>query len=286
MLTVNGSNFVSGATVQWNLGARTTTFVNSTQLTAAIPASDLAMPGSASVSIKNPGTNVFASATTSFKIDPANPTAVINSFSPPKVLVGGPDFTMTVNGSNFVSGAIVQWNGSNRSTSFVSTTQLSAAITATDIAKSGTVQVTVLNPLAFASFAAGFLVADPTPVINSISPSSAIVGGQAFMLTANGSGFVSASLIQWDSKTLSTTLVSSTQLTATVPAANISCCAGQVTIQVVNPNAVSFSQGVNFELDNPKPTLTSLSPQNLMAGAAPFTLTVNGSGFVGGVAVQ
>ena len=49
----------------------------------------------------------------------------------------------------------------------------------------------------------------------------------------------------------------------------------------MNPNAVSFSQGVNFELDNPKPMLTSLSPPNVMAGAAPFTLTVKGSGFGG-----
>ncbi len=285
-LTVNGSSFVSGATVQWNGGARATTFVSSTQLTAAISSSDVAMPGSTPVSVQNPGPNGLASATTKFNIDPANPTAVINSFSPPRVLVGGLDFTMTVNGSNFVSGAIVQWNGSNRPTSFVGSTQLSAAITATDIAKSGVVQITVLNPLAFASFAAGFLVADPTPVINSISPSSAIVGGQGFVLTANGSGFVSASVIQWGGNSLSTTLVSSTQLTATVPVGNISCCAGQVTIQVVNPNAVSLSQGVNFELDNPKPTLASLSPPNLMAGAAPFTLTVNGSGFVGGVAVQ
>jgi len=285
-LTVSGSSFVSGATVQWNGAARATTFVSSTQLTATISAGDVAMPGSTLVSVQNPGPNGLGSAATNFKIDPANPTAVINSFSPPRILVGGPDFTITVNGSNFVSGAIVQWNGSNRSTSFVSSTQLSAAITATDIAKSGVVQIIALNPLAFASFAAGFLVADPTPVINSISPSNAIVGGQAFVLTANGSGFVSASVIQWGGNSLSTTLVSSTHLTATVPAANISCCAGQVPIQVVNPNAVSLSQGVNFELDNPKPTLTSLSPQNLMAGAAPFTLTVNGSGFVGGVAVQ
>jgi hypothetical protein len=285
-LTVNGSNFVSGATVQWNGGARATTFVSSAQLTAAISTSDVAMPGSTPVSVQNPGPNGLASTITNFKIDPANPTAVINSFSPARVLVGGPDFTMTVNGSSFVSGAIVQWNGSNRSTSFVSSTQLSATITATDIAKSGLVQVTVLNPLAFVSFAAGFLVANPTPVINSISPSNAIVGGQGFVLTANGSGFVSQSVIQWDGNSLATTFVSNTQLAATVPAANISCCASQVTIQVVNPNAVSPSQGVNFELDNPKPTLTSLSPPNMMAGAAPFTLTVNGSGFVSGATVQ
>jgi len=217
---------------------------------------------------------------------PPPPVPFIVSLSPASATAGQAGFTLTVSGFNFASGATVQWNGSARTTTFVSSTQLTAVITAADIAKSGTVQVTVLNPLAFASSAVGFLVADPTPVINSISPSNAIVGGQAFVLTANGSGFVSASVIQWDSNSLSTTFVSSTQLTATVPVADISCCARQVPVQVMNPNAVSLSQAVDFELDNPKPVLTSLSPQSLMAGAAPFTLTVNGSGFVGGVAVQ
>ena len=72
----------------------------------------------------------------------------------------------------------------------------------------------MLNPQAFVSTPFAFLVADPTPIINSISPSNAIVGGQAFVLTANGSGFVSASVIQWDSNSLATTFVTSTQLTA------------------------------------------------------------------------
>ena len=44
-LTVTGSGFVSGATVRWNGVNRTTTFVSATQLTAAIPASDLVTAG-------------------------------------------------------------------------------------------------------------------------------------------------------------------------------------------------------------------------------------------------
>ncbi len=285
-LTVNGANFADGATVQWNGSNRATTFVSSTKLTAAISSTDLAAPGSASVSVRNPGPNGLGSGTTNFQIDPANPTAVINFLSPQNVLVGGPDFTLTISGDNFVSGAVVQWNGAGRSTSFASSTQLTAVITASDIAKSGQAQVTVLNPLSFVSNPLGFLVADPTPVLGSISPTNAIVGGQGFVLTANGSGFVSASLIQWDSSDLATTFVSSSQLTAAVPAGNLSCCGRQVSIQVINPNALSQSELLGFELDNPKPTLTSLSPPNLMAGAAPFTLTVNGSGFVNGANVQ
>lgn len=53
-LTVNGTNFVSGSVVRWNGGARTTTYVNDTRLTASIPTADIATAGSASVTVFNP----------------------------------------------------------------------------------------------------------------------------------------------------------------------------------------------------------------------------------------
>jgi hypothetical protein len=54
-LTVKGSNFVAGSTVQWNGSARPTTVRSSTQLIAQIPASDIAVPGTANITILNPG---------------------------------------------------------------------------------------------------------------------------------------------------------------------------------------------------------------------------------------
>lgn len=55
MLTLTGTNFRPGVAVTWNGSYRTTTIVNSTQVTVAIPASDLASAGSASVVATNPG---------------------------------------------------------------------------------------------------------------------------------------------------------------------------------------------------------------------------------------
>ena len=49
-------------------------------------------------------------------------------------------------GSNFVSASVVQWNGSARPTTFVSSTQLTAQIQASDIAASGEVAITVFSP--------------------------------------------------------------------------------------------------------------------------------------------
>lgn len=53
-LTVNGNGFVSGATVNWNGNARTTTFVSGEQLTASINAADVATASTASVTVVNP----------------------------------------------------------------------------------------------------------------------------------------------------------------------------------------------------------------------------------------
>jgi hypothetical protein len=75
-----------------------------------------------------------------------NPVPVTTSLNPGSAVVGGPSFTLTVNGSGFVNSSVVRWNGSGRTTTFVSATQLTAAIPDTDIAALGTAQVTVFNP--------------------------------------------------------------------------------------------------------------------------------------------
>jgi hypothetical protein len=59
---------------------------------------------------------------------------------------GGPAFTVRLNGAGFVSASEVNWNGSPRATTFVSSSQLTAAILASDIATASTAAVTVVNP--------------------------------------------------------------------------------------------------------------------------------------------
>ena len=53
-LTVTGTGFVNGSTVQWNGQALTTTYVSDTQITAVVPAADIAQAGSASVTVVSP----------------------------------------------------------------------------------------------------------------------------------------------------------------------------------------------------------------------------------------
>jgi hypothetical protein len=75
------------------------------------------------------------------------PTApTLTSLSPSILLSGGPAFTLIVTGTGFIPNSTVQWNGSARATTYVSTTQLQVAILDTDIATAGTAQITVTNP--------------------------------------------------------------------------------------------------------------------------------------------
>src|SRR6202451_3091493 len=65
---------------------------------------------------------------------------------PSTTVPGGSGFTLTVNGAGFVSGSAVNWNGSPRTTTFVSAAQVTAAILASDIATASTAIITVSNP--------------------------------------------------------------------------------------------------------------------------------------------
>ena len=286
-LTVNGSNFVSGSVVRWNGANRTTTFVSATQLTAAITAADIAAAGSASVTVQNNPPSGAVSNALTFTITGGS-TPALTTLSPSSAAAGGSAFTLTVNGSNFVSGSVVRWNGANRTTTFVSATQLTAAITAADIAAAGSASVTVQNnpPGGAVSNALTFTITGgSTPTLTTLSPSSAAAGGSAFTLTVNGSNFVSGSVVRWNGANRTTTFVSATQLTAAITAADIAA-AGSASVTVQNPGG-AVSNALTFTITGGStPTLTTLSPSSAAAGGSAFTLTVNGSNFVSGSVVR
>jgi len=77
MLTVTGTNFTSGSGVTWNGAPRPTTFGGATQLTAAIPASDVATSGTAQVAVTTPAPGGGTSASSTFNVSaPPPPPAV------------------------------------------------------------------------------------------------------------------------------------------------------------------------------------------------------------------
>ncbi len=77
----------------------------------------------------------------------ATPVPLINQpLVPTSVAPGSQGFTLTINGTGFASDAVVNWNGSSRPTSVISSSEVQATIAAADVAKAGTASVTVTNP--------------------------------------------------------------------------------------------------------------------------------------------
>ena len=91
-------------------------------------------------------TTDFASATDSVSLTVNPATATIGSLSPAYVSAGGAAFTLTVTGTNFTSGATVYWGSTALTTTYVSATQLTAAVTSTQIASEGIATISVLAP--------------------------------------------------------------------------------------------------------------------------------------------
>ena len=70
----------------------------------------------------------------------------ISSISPGAAKAGGPEFTLNVTGDNFYLVSVLEWNGSDRQTTVLSQTQLTAVISDSDIANAGTAEVRVSTP--------------------------------------------------------------------------------------------------------------------------------------------
>src|SRR5713226_1747413 len=114
------------------------------------------------------------------------PDPFITSATPNVFDAGGPYFLITVTGSGFVSGAVVKWTGTPLNTTFMSSTQIKAAITPELRAYSGKFNLTVTNPGGMVSGAYPITV---SPVLAGIAPPAAPAGSPAVTITVKGIGF-------------------------------------------------------------------------------------------------
>ncbi|MGD0921624.1 MAG: choice-of-anchor D domain-containing protein [Terriglobia bacterium] len=120
-----------------------------------------------------------------------NPVPFVNQpLIPAAIAPGGPSFTLTVNGTGFVPASVVNWNGSPRPTTFVSNSQLTAAIPATDIATIGSASVTVFSPApgGGVSNAGLFLVTFPVSSVTFTRTDLGTTGGVVALATADFNG--------------------------------------------------------------------------------------------------
>ena len=96
-LTVRGSGFVSGSTVNWNGGGLATTFVSSSVLTALVPASNLATPSTATITVTSPAPG---GGTSNFEYFIAQDPVSQNYFSSQSI-TGNANLTSPIVGGDF-----------------------------------------------------------------------------------------------------------------------------------------------------------------------------------------
>jgi hypothetical protein len=128
-LIVKGANFVNDSQVRWNGVNRTTIFVNSGEVRTTVTAADLLNPGPAAVTVFNPGPGGGASNAVAFQVAAPgqNPAPSIASLAPNSVIARGAQsqpLQVTIQGQGFLPESQAHWNGANRATTYVSSTQL------------------------------------------------------------------------------------------------------------------------------------------------------------------
>lgn len=170
---------------------------------------------------------------------PSNPEPAIVSLSPNSTNAGGAAFAVTITGYNFISASTVQWNGSVRPTTYASSTQLQAQITAADVASSGSAMLSVTNPTPGGgnSGSAEFTInptSNPAATVLSMNPTSANAGSSNIVLTINGSNFLPSTVIEWNGAPLATSYLSDAQVEAQISASSLAN-PGVANVVVVNP---------------------------------------------------
>lgn len=234
-LTVNGSGFGGDAVVNWNQTPLATSVVSGSRVTAPVLASLIATPGTAQITVSSGGVTSNA---VNFTIV-AGPA--IGALSPASTAAGGPAFTLTITGSGFAAGAVVQWNSTPLQTVVVSASQITASVTADLIATVGSAQITVVSGGAPSNAVTFPVVA--APIISTLNPSAVPAGGPAFTLFVNGSGFGSDTTVEWNGAALPTTVVNAAQVTASVPA-NLIVSFGSAQISVLSSGVASNSVAI------------------------------------------
>jgi hypothetical protein len=279
-LTASGTGFVPGAKIVFGATDLTTTFTSSTSISATIPASLLVGSGSVPVKIVNPPPGGGASTPISFTV--ANPAASVQAINPSAAFVGSAPLQMTVNGSGFVAGSTVLFNGMTLATTYMSGTELRANVPAGSLGAAGDFPVAVSNPPPGGGITAPvvFRVQYPAPQPSSLAPSSAAAGSGPTDVIVTGLGFFITSQITFDGAPAATVYQDATHLKATLTAAQLAT-AGSVSVRVVNsaPGG-GTSSALAFWINNALPTISLLNPASVAAGSSDRTVTITGTGFV------
>src|SRR5581483_6207697 len=214
-VTLTGSNFVAGATVNVSGSGVTVSNVNvssSTQITATLSIAAAASVGPVNVSVT---TSNGTSGTVAFTVSPSGPS--LTSITPANGSQGV-SVPVTLTGSNFLSGATVNVSNTGMTVTSVnvtSSTQITATFVIAANAALGAASVTV-SQSGVTTGPVMFTVIPPGPNLFSINPATG-AQGSSVPVTLTGSGFATGATVAISNAGVTATnvaVVSATQITA------------------------------------------------------------------------
>ncbi|HEY1773879.1 MAG TPA: IPT/TIG domain-containing protein [Gammaproteobacteria bacterium] len=256
-LVVFGTGFQPTSVVQLSGTPLNTTYISHTELVAGIPAGALASPAYLAVGVSTPAPGGGSSNTATLTAGEIAP--FLFWVSPTHLYVGGnADQTLTLRVTQFSSNTLVEWNGTpltvTRSSPAGNLLQGGGLVQVTvpsNLLTVGTATVKAVTPApGGGSVSQAVAVSIQPPEIDSLSPGFVAPGGGDFTLTINGEDFDPSATVLWNGQQLTITLQSSTQIQATVRAAE-SASSGVASVAVVNPAATGGpSLPASFAVDS------------------------------------
>jgi hypothetical protein len=287
-LTLKGTDFYGGIT-SVNLGPGITVSglvidsIKQMRVTAAV--SDTAATGRRNIMVTNAspggGTDTLKNA---FTI--VNPVPTVTGLSAQNG-TRLQSTSLTLTGTHFIRSAttVSLGAGITMETPIVdSPTQIRVNFFIDSSAALGARNISVTTPApkgGTATLSSAFTISNPVPTITSVAPESVMVKSSATNITITGTNFVVGSAAYLGSTALTTTLVSRTRLTASIPASLLDT-AQSFAIAVTNPAPGGGTTNTkSITVLNPAPTLTSILP---VSGSRLQTVNVvfKGKGFVTG----
>jgi hypothetical protein len=281
-LTLTGSGFVRHSQARWNGADRVTHFQHPETLTVDLEASDLATITTNKLTVVNGAPGGGTSGETTVIVGYPAPT--ISSISPtssPLQSVTTPGhLTITITGTGFVNNSLIRVGPTFVPPVSITPTQIVAQAPNSLFSTPGMMDVTIRNsvPGGGESNAVSFAVPYPVPSIAALAPDS-VLTGPSFTLTVTGTGFGPGSVIRWNGAARPTTFVSSTRVTAVIPASDVvSETIAAVSVFSPTPGG-GTSNAMSYRVKEPAPLITGVTPGTITAGSGPVTVTLSGTNF-------
>jgi subtilisin family serine protease len=239
-LTIAGSGFNTFSVMHWNGAARPTTVVKTTQLRGTITDADLTSAGTAHVTVVTPAPGGGTSGPLTVIIDPP-PSLTVDATT---VAPGSPATVTLANGYGGGTDWLALAAAGAANSSYLKWTYVGGGVTdrtwtVTMPSTPGPYEFRLFRNNGYTRAATSPVVTvdstvNPVPIASSLSPSRTAVGGAAFTLTVNGSGFTSSSTMTWNGASRPTTFVSATQLKGSIGAIDIAAL-GTAQVAVITP---------------------------------------------------